>query len=229
MERKKNLINIFSNDKIIQTIIIIFFSVGIIGHIVLLKPMVQITSLTLFFLILLISTSNYFFLSKVDRKRFLIFVFMVFTITLIIEIVGVKTSLIFGRYHYPNILQPRIFGVPLIIGLNWVFVVLGSYALSCKLFGNVYLKIIMSAVFSVFFDFVMEPIAIKLQYWEWLDNVGLPSKIIPFQNYLSWFVLSLIISYLIYKFKIHYKSNIIITYWFAQLFFFQLLQIIING
>lgn len=228
MEGKKSIKSIFLNDKIIQTIIIIIFSVGVFGHIFLLDSMLKLTSFTLFILIILITISNYFFLKDKDRTKFLLFVIIGFIITLMIEIIGVKTKVIFGNYHYPNILKPRLIGVPLIIGLNWVVVVLGSFALAYKLFGNVYLKILMSAVFSVFFDFVLEPVAIKLRYWEWLDNIGLPSNDVPIQNYFSWFLISLIMSYLIYKLKIHYKANILIAYWFAQIFFFQLLHIILK-
>jgi putative membrane protein len=41
-----------------------------------------------------------------------------------------------------------------------------------------------------FFDYLMEPAAIKLGYWVWQGSV------IPFQNYLAWFVLGLLFAFL---------------------------------
>jgi putative membrane protein len=47
-----------------------------------------------------------------------------------LEVVGVKTGLIFGEYKYGSTLGIKLFEVPLIIGFNWVFVILGSISIS---------------------------------------------------------------------------------------------------
>jgi putative membrane protein len=39
-------------------------------------------------------------------------------------------------------------------------------------------------------DFLIEPIAIKLDFWQWQNNT------VPLQNYLAWFILSFILFYI---------------------------------
>jgi putative membrane protein len=44
---------------------------------------------------------------------------------------------------------------------------------------------IIDASFLVFmFDWIMEPVAVKLGYWQWENNT------IPLYNYLSWIIIS---------------------------------------
>jgi len=45
---------------------------------------------------------------------------------------------------------------------------------------------IIDATFLVFmFDLIMEPVAVKLGYWQWENNT------IPLYNYLCWIIISL--------------------------------------
>ena len=43
----------------------------------------------------------------------------VFAIGMGVEIVGVKTGVLFGEYFYGNNLGLKILGVPILIGINW--------------------------------------------------------------------------------------------------------------
>ena len=92
--------------------------------------------------------------------------------------------------------------MPLIIGFNWVFVILGSIAISRLLTNNIFLSPVISALIAFIFDLILEPIAIKLDYWSWSEGI------IPIQNYLAWFVIALIsaLGFNYLKVKVNFKN-----------------------
>ncbi|MBK6998097.1 MAG: carotenoid biosynthesis protein [Lewinellaceae bacterium] len=70
-----------------------------------------------------------------------------------VEIVGVKTGLLFGAYQYGENLGPKFFGVPPLIGINWV-VLTFLIATICKRFiRHQWLAPICGAVLMVALDF----------------------------------------------------------------------------
>jgi putative membrane protein len=136
------------------------------------------------------------------NKSFFAFFFICFTAGLVAEIIGVNTSLLFGNYEYGKVLGAGILNVPWIIGINWFTVMYCCGVIITRFHqkiehasptGGAFLTpgmrlvsfIIDGALLATFFDFVMEPVAVKLQYWQWLDQEG-----IPFSNYLCWFLIS---------------------------------------
>ncbi len=120
------------------------------------------------------------------------------------EIVGVNTGIIFGNYAYSDVLGVSLLGVPLIIGVNWAMVVLGTYALSQLIvsskFWPAYLNrnmvsITLAAALATLFDYLLEPVAIHLNFWQW-DGGN-----IPLLNYLSWFAVSFVALWILNKTK----------------------------
>lgn len=107
---------------------------------------------------------------------------VVFVLTLAVEILGVQTGLIFGSYHYTELLGPSLGGVPLVIGWNWVLVVLGITVASRRWLGAWpwWARSIAVGLACVAFDSVLEPVAIGEGYWVW-DSPG-----VPVQNFLAW-------------------------------------------
>jgi putative membrane protein len=133
--------------------------------------------------------------------------------------VGVKTGLIFGEYNYGLTLGIKLFEVPLIIGFNWVFVILGSISISRLMTSNLFLSAIISAFISLMFDLILEPIAVKLDYWTWAEGI------IPLQNYLAWFVIALISALGFSFLKVKVISKISLHYLLVQFVFFIILLI----
>ena len=118
------------------------------------------------------------------------------------EYIGVHGKWLFGEYVYGDVLGPKVFGIPLVIGINWVVVV---YAVCGTL--NMLplriprlLKVFVSSLCLVLLDVLIEPVAIQLDYWTWAS--GDP----PLQNYLGWLVISLLQSVLFYL-LIPYTEN----------------------
>ncbi|MBN2738676.1 MAG: carotenoid biosynthesis protein [Spirochaetales bacterium] len=164
-----------------------FYVVGIILHIIpwTLETMKWLTPFVLFFFGFL----SLFMSGLWSKPRFLIWLALCFVMTLVLEIVGVATSMVFGSYYYGEVLGYKFFEVPLVIGLNWVVVILGFLQFSIFLFKNPVLRALTAAILSLGFDFIMEPVAVNLGYWTW-DN-----GIIPLQNYLAWFMIALVFSF----------------------------------
>lgn len=197
---------------------IIFYSVGLIGHVLYFsRPYMFI--ITPFFLLFfgLFSLSPYFIRRNTGV---IIFTLLATTLTFIIEVIGVKTGLIFGEYAYIDNLGFFIFEVPPIIGFNWVLIILGSAVFSKKVTESVLIQPFITAILAVFFDWVMEPVAISFSYWQW------ESSLIPIQNYLAWFCIAFIFSIPIIFFKLK-LSKISFYYFVTQLVYFLLLRFFI--
>jgi putative membrane protein len=212
METKK----IITSNKEIVFLYIIFF-VGIIGHLYdpLQNLMLLLTPATLFLTGLIVLFYSY----KTSTNKFLLWAAFTYVITFILEVIGVKTGLIFGEYNYGSTLGIKIFDVPLIIGFNWVFVILGSISISRLMTSNVFLSAIISAFIAFVFDLILEPIAIKLDYWTWTESI------IPIQNYLAWFVIALISALGFSYLKVKVISKISLHYILVQFVFFVILLI----
>ncbi len=211
MERKK-----YNKEQLAIVFLIIIYTVGTLGHsFAVTLPLMQL--LTPFTLAITGAVVYYFSYKKV-AGRFIEWIALTFILTLIIEIVGVNTGAVFGNYDYGNTLGFKIIGTPVMIGVNWVFVILGAYNLAERSFTNKFAVIIVTALLAVIFDFVIEPMAIKLDYWSWQDNI------IPLQNYLAWFLFSLILAFVAIRLKLRTYNLIPGIYFVMQFVFFFILN-----
>lgn len=144
--------------------------------------------------------------------------------TIIIEIVGVETGMIFGEYIYSSVLQSLIKNVPLAIGFAWLGMLFSTTTLTQRIYIERFsVKPIMAAaivaLLMVLFDWILEPAAIELNYWQWSKSG------IPLQNYLAWFVFSFIFSFPGNKLKIFdFKLPAIALHaFFAQIIYFVII------
>ena len=104
-----------------------------------------------------------------------------------IEYAGVHTGLIFGNYHYGKTLGPGWEGIPYMIGMNWAMLIFYVTATLSGRLRNTWLASLAGAFIMTFYDFIMEPAAVKMGMWYWKGGI------IPMQNYLAWFVCSFIL------------------------------------
>lgn len=191
------------------------YTVGVIGHLIdFTLPLMKILTP---FTLLLTGGVVLFFSQKSSDNKLLFWVIITYSITFTLEVIGVKTGSIFGNYSYGKTLGLNLFEVPLIIGFNWVLVVMGAIKLSKKLFNDYFFIALFTGIFSVIFDFFLEPIAIRLDYWSWEGNH------VPLQNYIAWFVIAFMFSILFQKMKITINSTLAEKYFLTQLTFFIIL------
>ncbi len=214
MERK----DILKRKGFIILLCIIFFT-GLLGHIIIsLRPLMLLLTPYLLFLT---GISVLYFTLRRGELKLLLWCLIVYVLTFILEVTGVKTGIIFGSYTYGNTLGFQFLGVPLIIGFNWVIVILGAVSLAEQIDQNIFLTGLFTGTLAVLFDIMMEPVAIKLNYWEW--NSGF----IPISNYYSWFGISFISSMLYDLLKIKTSEGLPEIYFTIQLTFFILLSLFI--
>lgn len=106
-----------------------------------------------------------------------------------IEVLGVNTGAIFGVYQYGQVLGWKIWGTPLVIGLNWFLVTycVNQVVSLAKL--KPLLHAIIAAIVITAFDYLIEPDAIRLEMWTWEGGE------IPLKNYAAWWIVSFWLSY----------------------------------
>lgn len=214
MERKSFL----KRNQFIILLCIIFL-VGLIGHILpAIRPlMLLITPYMLFVTGLVI----FYITLRRGELKLLLWCLIIYILTFSLEAVGVKTGLIFGSYSYGNTLGFQLLGVPLLIGFNWVIVILGAITIAEQIDQNIFLTALFTGTLAVLFDIMMEPVAIKLDYWTW--NSGF----IPFSNYYAWFGISFLSSMLYDFFKIKTSEKLPEVYFTIQFTFFILLSLFV--
>jgi len=126
---------------------------------------------------------------KPVNKRFVFFCLFAFIIGMSLEIIGVNTGYPFGSYCYTNVLGPQILGVPFIIGFNWILLSY-SAAISVALYlKHWWQRVVAASVMMVGIDLLLESFAIHHHFWIW-QSAG-P----PVQNYVAWFLISLLIQF----------------------------------
>jgi putative membrane protein len=130
------------------------------------------------------------------------------------EALGVNYGLFFGDYHYGNNLGPKVLGVPLTIGINWVVLTFSAAYLSRKLTANRHFAALLGATMMVALDFLIEPLAPVFDFWHW--DIGYA----PLQNFVSWFVLAWLLQYLVRQEVPEKESSLPLHHFASQVVFF---------
>lgn len=221
-----------SKNNIALFIALLFHISGAIG--ILFSPykdwFIQNTSLNLCLMMALL-----LFTQENKNKFFYLFAISAFVTGMITEIIGVNTGYFFGNYNYGTVMGIKLMGVPLLIGVQWFVTVFCCGTIVHQLHHWLEKKyadsgvsmspkvqfislVVDSALLATAFDFIMEPVAIDLQFWQWQNNV------IPFYNYVCWFVISLLLMVLFRKLPFHKENHFAIHLFIIQTLFFLILR-----
>ena len=206
-----------NRQKTISTFFIVFYLVGLIG---MLLPCTFLLFLKLipFALILSFVALAFFHASTIDEKTILCFL-SIFILAFTVEAIGVNTGQVFGHYEYGKGLGFKMFQTPLIIGINWLFLVYTTSAVVEKLKLHGIIKILLASTGMLLYDIVLEQVAAKLDMWHW------ENEIIPFQNYLAWFALAVLFHSLLKILKVRIENKLAFLILTSQFLFFLLLFI----
>jgi len=225
----------FTRIQIATFIAILFHVIGLIGILFFDKTIfVQTTSLNLLLMFLLI-----LFTQNNINKSFLFFIVCCFATGILVEIIGTKTGILFGNYSYGTVLGPTFMNVPYIIGLNWFMIIycagismnillhkmvdqINTITNNKKPIIKLLSLVIDGATLAVFFDWIMEPIAIKLYYWKWGGDGS-----VPFFNYVCWFLVSLFLLFIFHQLKFDKRNKFALHLLMIQVMFFLLLRTLI--
>ena len=191
---------------------------------------IQNTSFTLVLMLLLL-----FWVQEQKNKYFWFFAATCFVTGMLTEIIGVHSGLLFGQYQYGTVLGVKLFDVPVLIGINWFVIVFCSGSIMYQLqqwtlqrfdeaaqISSSFQKlslIVDSALLATFFDYVMEPVAVKLQFWSWQDGN------IPVLNFICWFIVSGLLLWLFQRMDFNKKNPFAVHLFIIQLLFFIALRI----
>ena len=198
-----------------------FYLMGIIFHAVpFTRPYVLL--ITPYFL-LVFGAIIYYTVAREKNIPVIIWSVITYLVTFAVEVVGVKTGAIFGFYRYGTVLGPKLLEVPVIIGFNWLLVIIGLSILSGKITKIPYLAAAIVGTGSVIFDFILEPIAIGLSYWHWEGGA------VPLQNYIAWFCIAFIAGLVYHLLRMKIKTMLPVYYVGIQVGFFILLRFIMLG
>ncbi len=167
---------------------------------------------------LLLSAGLLLYFHQDWRFSFILFMFVVMLTGFSIEVIGVKTKLIFGDYTYKTSLGFKFLDVPVIIGVNWLILIYAVGTVLYPLKVHFLVKSLLAAALMTGMDFLIEPVAVFHHYWDWAGSK------IPIKNYLGWFVVSFALQCLFYLLPFHKKNPLALYLLVIQLTFFLLLQ-----
>lgn len=160
--------------------------------------------------------------SPLETKKFIFAFFSIAFLGFIIEIIGVKTGLVFGKYSYGKGLGYKFFEVvPLIISINWAMLICAGTIVVSRIFGNKIVVLSVAALLVTSIDLIIEQVAPKLDFWKF--EGGSPSL----HNYFGWIGVAFFTSYFFYPTLIKGNSKVSSIILILQIIFFTSLFIFI--
>ncbi|MBS4059243.1 MAG: carotenoid biosynthesis protein [Bacteroidetes bacterium] len=135
----------------------------------------------------------------------------------LIELLGIITGIIFGIYAYGEGLGIKLFDVPLIIGINWAVLVFSTAAILNKLKLSIWLKAAIAASMMVAYDILLEPVAIRFDFWNWEGGS------IPLQNYIAWWLIAYVMLLGVLRYVKNLQNKIALYVVLVQSLFFAIL------
>ncbi len=196
-------------------VLVILHLVGVVGILIpqTRSLVLSLSAINLFlgFIVILLS-------ERKNLTGILVYSLIAFLIGYGSELIGVHTGALFGNYWYGANLGLKLMEVPLIIGINWGVLAITSASLTQKFVDNIFLKIGINSLLMVFFDFIMEPVAMKSDFWSWENDV------IPIYNYVCWFFVALILQAIYLNFFKNRTNKVLNALFLIQLLFFTILN-----
>jgi bisanhydrobacterioruberin hydratase len=225
-------LNKFSRYQIATAVAILFHVVGLVGILFFKETgFVKTTPLHL----LLMAGLLFYTQEKINLHSILFFA-VCFVTGIAVEIFGTSTGNLFGNYKYGDVLGAGFKNVPYIIGINWFIIMYCCGVAVHTLLSNVSKRlseemerpikrikalsvIVDGATLAVAFDWLLEPVAVKLGYWQWLGDGD-----IPLFNYISWFVVSMLLLVIFHFGRFQKQNKFAINLLLIQAMFFLLLR-----
>jgi len=148
-----------------------------------------------------------------SKKTRLVF-FTIILVSYLVEVAGVNSQMIFGNYIYGNGLGLKVFGTPLVIGINWAMLVYCSASIMERVKLPVIVQILSASVIMILYDVVLESVAPFLDMWYWNGNI------VPLQHYLVWFILALIFHGMVKWKRVKTENPLASSIFICQFLFF---------
>lgn len=204
-------------ERIYAGVMVFLFASGLVAHAVhSLRPLT--TSTTDLFLLLINGSLLWLLIRSNGDRRLWLWSLAVYVFTFSVEAIGVATGAIFGEYAYGAGMKVQWLGVPLVIALNWTLLILGVNDLTSRLPASPWLRAAAAALLIAAYDWFIEPVAIRLDYWQWATGSN-----IPLQNYIAWAVVAFMASLPLHLLRIRFRHWLLPLYLGVQWLYFVLM------
>ena len=140
---------------------------------------------------LLLTTALLIYTAKLKNWNFALILLLNGFIGFIIEVIGVKTGLVFGDYLYGGTLGPSLLGVPLLLIVLWAIVPWISFSIAQRYRP----ALIVSGFIAVLYDIVLEHFAVRYDLWQWEGGI-------PLSNFIAWFCITFGLSFILTRKKV---------------------------
>jgi putative membrane protein len=140
-------------------------------------------------------------------RRALVFILVAGTIGFVFEVVGLDYGTFFGGQYVYHSVAPTLAQVPIMVMLYWaVFIYTGYSITNSFLFyrqiekpnrkthrpGLLILLLLMDGIIVTAIDIFMDPIKVREGSWTWLGGGQFFG--VPLENFLGWFVITIIVT-----------------------------------
>lgn len=167
-------------------IILVGFFVYVMGAFRIADPVTRHASLKLTPVALLISTAVLLCFARFPLNRKNAGIMLgIFLTGFLAEVIGVNTGWIFGHYRYGDNFGIKLWNTPLLIGINWLFLVYACAAVADRFPIPSSWRIPAGALLMLGYDAILEKAAPRMGLWVWENSQ------IPVFNYVCWFILAL--------------------------------------
>lgn len=204
----------------LAAVLAVLYAVGLLGHAL---PATRglMLALTPWFLAATGAAALALAWPAAGGRRLALWTAAAYAATLGLEIAGVATGAVFGAYRYGGVLGVQVAGVPLVIGLNWVLVILGLAGCLARLPGGRWWSAPVVGLLAAGFDWIMEPVAVRLDYWAWA------AADIPLRNYAAWFAIALAAAAAFAALGVRLRRQTLLALVLAQALFFAALRCVL--
>ncbi len=115
--------------------------------------------------------------------RFILWAAATYVFALLLDLAGAASGAVLGAYTYGETLGWKWRGVPVLVGVNWMIVLNGAVCIAGRGIPPAAGKwrrpavALLAGFIVVLFDLLQEPVAARLDYWQWAAGFA------PVQNY----------------------------------------------
>ncbi|PLB85850.1 hypothetical protein C0T31_08720 [Dysgonamonadaceae bacterium] len=214
--------NIFPKNKIplgeVKRFVLLFYAIGLIGFILPFSREIfsAITPFAMLLGIYLLAVYH----TDYNRKAIIAFS-IIFLLGFSVEAIGVNTGAVFGSYTYLGAMGIKVWGTPLIIGLNWLFLSYTATSILDEAKLPAWIVYFLAPLLMVAYDFFLEKTAPVLDMWYWDGDT------VPFRNYVAWYLIGFLCVAILKMFGVNTQNILSKLLYFVQFLFFVLLSIIV--
>lgn len=199
----------------IKLFLSIIYAVGIVGLYVQPETFIPLTPLNL-----LLTAFLFLAYYPFKESNFIRYAIFIFVAGFAVELLGIQTGKLFGIYNYGSALGFKLKDVPLIIGLNWLVLVMATQSIAASISDNLFKSSLIGSSLMIVIDIFLEQVAPLYDFWSWHNSA------VPLQNFVAWFIISFLFHGVGNSLQFEKKNPLALFIFILQLSFFVVLYIL---